>query len=98
MQRGLANASAARQCAPALYWRSPDSDLSNIVTTLVIIAFLVVIIYNLGAGLYYMMTDKGQTDRTLNALKRRIGLSVLLFLLVVLGILTGVIRPHDIGR
>jgi len=68
------------------------------VTTLVIIAFLVVILYNLGAGLFYMMTDKGQTDRTLNALKRRIGLSVLLFLLVVLGILTGVIQPHGLGR
>lgn len=67
-------------------------------TTLVIIAFLVVILYNLGAGLYYMMTDKGQTDRTLNALKRRIGLSVLLILLVILGIATGVIQPHGIGR
>jgi hypothetical protein len=67
-------------------------------TTLVIVAFLLVIVYNLGAGLFYMMADKGQTDRTLNALKRRIGLSVLLILLVILGILTGVIRPHDIGR
>ena len=67
-------------------------------TTLIIIAFLVVILYNLGAGLYYMMTDKGQTDRTLNALKRRIGLSVLLILLVILGIATGVIRPHGIGH
>ena len=67
-------------------------------TTLVIIAILVVILYNLGAGLYYMMTDKGQTDRTLNALKRRIGLSVLLILLVILGIATGVIQPHGIGR
>jgi succinate dehydrogenase/fumarate reductase cytochrome b subunit len=68
------------------------------VTTLVIIAFLVVILYNLGAGLYYMMTDRGQTDRTLNALKRRIGLSVLLILLVILGIATGVIQPHGIGK
>lgn len=67
-------------------------------TTLVIIAFLVVILYNLGAGLYYMMTDRGQTDRTLNALKRRIGLSVLLILLVILGIATGVIQPHGIGK
>jgi succinate dehydrogenase/fumarate reductase cytochrome b subunit len=66
------------------------------VTTLVIIAFLVVIVYNLGAGLFYMMTDKGQTDRTLNALKRRIGLSVLLILLVILGILTGIIQPHGL--
>jgi putative copper export protein len=67
-------------------------------TTLIIVTFLIVIIYNLGAALYYMMTDRGQTDRTVKALTRRIGLSVLLILLVILGIATGVIRPHDIGR
>jgi hypothetical protein len=67
-------------------------------TTLFILAFLIVIIYNLGAGLYYMLSDRGQTDRTLNALKRRIGLSVLLIVLVIVGILTGVIQPHGIGR
>lgn len=65
---------------------------------LIIVAFLVVILYNLGAGLYYMLTDKGQTDRTVNALTRRIALSVVLILLIVLGIWTGVIRPHDLGR
>jgi succinate dehydrogenase/fumarate reductase cytochrome b subunit len=83
---------------PALYCRSFFTGIALIVTTLVIIAFLVVIVYNLGAGLFYMMTDKGQTDRTLNALRRRIGLSVLLILLVILGIATGVIQPHGIGR
>lgn len=67
-------------------------------TTLFILAFLIVIIYNLGAGLYYMLSDRGQTDRTLNALKRRIGLSILLILLVIVGILTGVIQPHGLGR
>lgn len=65
---------------------------------LIIVALLVVILYNLGAGLYYMMTDKGQSDRTLKALTRRIGLSVLLIALVMLGIWTGVIKPHDMGR
>ena len=30
---------------------------------LVIISFLVVIVYNLGSGLYYMMVDKGESDR-----------------------------------
>jgi hypothetical protein len=67
-------------------------------TTLVVVAFMVVIIYNLGAGLYYMMTDKGQTDRTVKALTRRIGLSVLLILLIIAGIATGIIQPHGIGR
>ena len=67
-------------------------------TTLIIIAFLVVILYNLGAGLYYMMTDKGQTDRTVRALTWRIGLSVLLILLVIAGIATGIIQPHGLNR
>jgi succinate dehydrogenase/fumarate reductase cytochrome b subunit len=65
---------------------------------LAIVAFMIVIVYNLGAGLYYMMTDKGQTDRTVKALTWRIGLSVALILLVILGIWSGVIKPHDIGH
>ena len=65
---------------------------------LIIIAFLVLILYNLGAGLYYMIADKGQTKRTVNALTKRIALSVVLILLVILGIWTGVIQPHDVGR
>lgn len=65
---------------------------------ILIIAFLLVIVYNLGAGLYYMVRDKGQSDRTLNALSWRIGLSVLFFLLLVLGFYTGVIEPHGINR
>ncbi len=64
--------------------------------TLIIVAFLILILYNLGAGLYYMLVDKGQTKRTVNALTRRIGLSVLLILLVVIGIATGVIQPHGV--
>ena len=67
-------------------------------TTVAIVVFLLVIVYNLGVGLYYMMTDKGQTDRMLKALTRRIGLSVLLILLVILGIWTGVIKPHGLGH
>lgn len=64
---------------------------------ILIIAFLAVIVYNLGAGLFYMVRDKGQSDRTLNALTRRIALSVALFLLLLLGIATGIIQPHGIG-
>ena len=64
---------------------------------LIIFAFLVVILYNLGAGLYYMLTDKGSTKRTVNALTRRIAISVVLILLIILGIWTGVIKPHGVG-
>ncbi|HSX62269.1 MAG TPA: twin transmembrane helix small protein [Tahibacter sp.] len=65
---------------------------------LIIVAFLVVILYNLGAGLYYMMVDKGTTNRTVKALTRRIALSVGLILLVMFSIWMGWITPHDLGR
>ena len=62
-----------------------------------IVLFLLLILYNLGAGLYYMIVDKGQTKRTVNALTWRVGLSIALVVLVVLGIWSGVITPHGIG-
>jgi succinate dehydrogenase/fumarate reductase cytochrome b subunit len=67
------------------------------VQKLLIIAFLILIVWNLGAGLYYMMVDKGKTERTVKSLTWRIGLSVALILLVIAGIFTGVIKPHGIG-
>jgi len=65
--------------------------------TLFIIGFLGLIIYNLGAGLYYMLVDKGESKRTVNALTRRIVLSIALIGLVAAGIFTGVIDPHGVG-
>jgi succinate dehydrogenase/fumarate reductase cytochrome b subunit len=66
--------------------------------TLLIVGFLILIVWNLGAGLYYMLVDKGQTKRTVNALTRRIALSIALILLVVLAIAMGWIEPHGVGR
>jgi len=65
--------------------------------TLIIVAFLLVIVWNLGSALYYLMVDRGESKRTVNALTRRIALSIGLILLVVLGIWTGVIQPHGVG-
>lgn len=64
--------------------------------TLVIVGFLALILYNLGAGMYYMMTDRGSSKRTVNALTKRIALSVVLILLVAVGIATGYIEPHGV--
>ena len=71
--------------------------MNDSLKTLLVIAFLVLILWNLGAGLYYMLTDRGQSKRTVNALTKRIALSVALILLVGLGIWTGVIEPHGVG-
>ena len=71
--------------------------MNDSLKTLLIIAVLIMILWNLGAGLYYMLVDKGTTKRTVNALTKRIALSVALILLVIAGIATGFIKPHGVG-
>ncbi len=46
--------------------------MNDSLKTLLIVGFLALILWNLGAGLYYMLVDKGQTKRTVNALTKRI--------------------------
>ncbi len=52
---------------------------------IVVIAILILIMASLGSALYYMMTDRSGSNRTVNALTVRVGLSVALFLFLVLG-------------
>jgi succinate dehydrogenase/fumarate reductase cytochrome b subunit len=72
--------------------------MNDSLKTLLILAFLAVIVFNLGAGLYYLLVDRGQTKRTVRALSWRVGLSVGLVALLVLGMATGVVQPHGVGR
>lgn len=72
--------------------------MNDSLKTLLIVAFLGLILWNLGAGLYYMLVDKGTTKRTVNSLTKRIALSVILILLVALSIYMGWITPHGVGR
>ena len=71
--------------------------MNDSLKTLLVIELLIVIVWNLGAGLYYLLVDRGQTKRTINALTRRIALSVALILLVIVGIYSGWIKPHGVG-
>jgi succinate dehydrogenase/fumarate reductase cytochrome b subunit len=64
---------------------------------IVVAIFVVLILYNLGAGLYYMIVDKGQTKRTVNALTWRVGLSAALIVFLIVAIWTGIITPHGVG-
>ncbi len=50
---------------------------------ILVILFLVVILSSLGSALYFLMKDKGQSDRTVKALTIRISLSVVLFILLM---------------
>ncbi len=59
-----------------------------------VIAFMLFILYSLGSGLYYLMTDSGKTQRTVRALTWRIGLSLLLFILLMLAYFLGLVQPN----
>jgi apolipoprotein N-acyltransferase len=59
------------------------------------IAFLIIFI-SLFSAFFYLMKDKGQTKRTVNALTMRIGMSVVLFLLIILSHQMGWIQSTGI--
>lgn len=62
-----------------------------------VIVFLVVV-YNLGQALYFMMTDRSSDGGKMAwALTRRIALSLLLIGLIALGIWAGWLHPHGVG-
>lgn len=62
---------------------------------LVIIVMLLLIVGSLFSALFYLMKDKGSGERTARALTLRISLSLVLFLLLMVGYYTGIIgHPH----
>lgn len=58
----------------------------------VAVAF-VLILASLGVALFYMLRDKGRSNRTVQALAMRVGLSITLFLLVLFSYKMGWIQP-----
>ena len=63
---------------------------------LLVIILLLIILISLASALVYMMKDKGSTKRSLNALTLRIVLSVVVFVLLIIGFATGLISPHGV--
>ena len=64
---------------------------------LVILAF-VGILGSLGSALFYLMRDKGTSNKTVNALTVRIGLSVALFLFLLFSHWMGWIETTGFNR
>jgi hypothetical protein len=62
---------------------------------IVLVAF-VLILGSLFSGLYFVMKDKGKSNRAVNALTFRIGFSILLFLFILLSYRMGWIHPSGI--
>jgi len=61
---------------------------------IIVVLFLFAIIGSLFSGLFFLMKDKGASERTVKALTVRVSLSVLLFILLIIGFATGLLQPH----
>ena len=62
-----------------------------------IILLLVIILISLASGLFFLVRDKGKSDRTVKSLTLRIVLSIALFILLFIGFASGLIKPHGIN-
>ncbi|MCF6264459.1 MAG: twin transmembrane helix small protein [Xanthomonadales bacterium] len=64
---------------------------------IIIVVFFLAIVYSLFSAFYYMVKGgEGDDDKMLRRLSWRIGLSLLFFFLLLIGMKTGVITPHPI--
>ncbi len=63
---------------------------------ILVVLLLLVIVSALFSGMYYMMKDKGKSDRAVKALTWRVGVSVALFAMLMIGAATGIIEPHGV--
>jgi hypothetical protein len=61
------------------------------VLKIVVILFLIAILASLGSALFFLISDRGQSKRTVKALALRVALSLTLFLLLMAGYYFGII-------
>jgi hypothetical protein len=61
-----------------------------------VVLLLLIIVISLGAGMFFLVRDQGQSKRPVRALTVRISLSLLLFGLLFVGYFTGLIEPHGL--
>ncbi len=63
----------------------------------IILIFFIFIIYSLASALYYMMKDGGGSKRMVKALTIRVGVSIALFLFILLSFWMGWIKPAGVA-
>jgi|PlaIllAssembly_1097288.scaffolds.fasta_scaffold1831912_2 hypothetical protein len=65
--------------------------------TLLMLGALAFAVFSLGQAMFAMARGPDESGAMVRALTRRIGISVLLFALLMLGWKLGWIQPHDVG-
>ena len=66
------------------------------ITKLFIIFIMIIIAGSLASGLFFLVRDKKNSQRTVTALTLRIGLSLSLFIFLFVAFKLGLIHPHGI--
>ena len=60
----------------------------------IVLIFVALILLSLGSALYYLIKDRGGSNRTVKALTWRVALSITLFVLLMLGFHFGFITSR----
>jgi hypothetical protein len=71
---------------------------ANLMIKILIVVCLLGIVASLGAGMFHLVKDKGDSKRMANALTVRVALSVALFVLLFIAWKQGLIQPHGISK
>jgi hypothetical protein len=67
------------------------------IVNIVIIGFLIAMVFSLGVALFPLLRGGDSGRRVVAALTWRVGLACTLFLLLLLGLATGIIEPHGLA-
>jgi uncharacterized membrane protein len=67
-----------------------------VIIRLIVIGMLILIFASLASALVFLLRDRGGSTRTVKALSMRIGISLVLFLLLMAGFYFGVIPPEGV--
>lgn len=76
----------------SIKWRPMD------VIKILILGVLAAIVISLGSALFHLSSGKGDSKKMVRALTIRVGLSLALFILLMVAWYNGLISPHGLGR
>jgi hypothetical protein len=63
---------------------------------IMVLVLLALVLISLGAGMFSLIKDRGETNRTVKFLTIRIVLSIALFVLIGVSFAMGWIQPHGV--
>lgn len=68
-----------------------------LIVKIIIVVLLALVVLSLGAGMFSLVKDGGDSNRTVKFLTLRIALSIVTFLFIALAFYMGWIQPHGVA-